>query len=676
MKTNVPRMAVVVLLLLLSGCRNGLFQSAETRRNQLTDSTLATYEQQRSDKAQALGDKSPQQRSIAENLSLGHEAAEQKRWREARSYYEAVLQVDPSHALAHHRLAFIADQDQPQPDFARAERHYLAALQQRPNDANLLNDLGYSYLLQERFDQSELYLRTALKSDKSHQLALRNLGLLYSKQGDYDSALEMFRLIGSEADAQAIMASLFPQGPPAGSGRSDTSPPADSPVEPFGSRPMGGGLAQSSGAATQNSSNPTMRQLMEEMELARSESLVSREQNGRRPELDLVPNAQWPEQSPQTAEQWPQTARASDPSRRRTNETWPNKFGNPGDDQYGELADQPAISPAGNLMTIEQMQAYENSTQRAPGTRQFDAGSGIPQITPANALAQGRSSADPLDSMPTWPENASNQMHASTEPGRSLDPLEQWPAANPTLTRDPLAAGSQRSVRPVGHQEPEVAGRFHQDRNLHADYQSFPTQPDRADQADYQAHNRFADSTGRQQQNGNDAARQAAVLGMGTLFPLVDRPADGRVTPAGGASRQASSQFGTSHRSQHSMPHPNSIAHFPVEHASRTPGVSATGVSQSVHRQPSDGYDRSYSAQPPRHDPSNVHDYAGQPMHRGQEPYGVHQPYDVHQTRPNPPSPHYQHEPQSSYGSQPQSAQPAGGTIPAADYSTVPFAGY
>ncbi|MAG93060.1 MAG: hypothetical protein CMJ48_04855, partial [Planctomycetaceae bacterium] len=130
---------------------------------------------------------------------------------EAQRNYSRVLEA-PSNVYqgtAHHRLGVIADQ---QEDFASAEQHYVAALRLKPGDADLLSDLGYSYLSQGELTQSESYLRQALSVSPSHRQALLNLGLLRGRSGDRAGALAIFRQAGTEAEAQSMLNQLFPQG--------------------------------------------------------------------------------------------------------------------------------------------------------------------------------------------------------------------------------------------------------------------------------------------------------------------------------------------------------------------------------------------------------------------------------------------------------------------------------
>lgn len=146
---------------------------------------------------------------VSELLHQGHAAFQQGNLQEAQSKYFAVVQRQPNHPVANHRLGVIADRQQ---DYLTAQRHYFAALNASPNDPNLLNDIGYSFLLQSQYPEAENYLQAALQKNPKQSNAINNLGLLYAKQGQPDRALAMFRMTNSEAEAQAKVARLMPSG--------------------------------------------------------------------------------------------------------------------------------------------------------------------------------------------------------------------------------------------------------------------------------------------------------------------------------------------------------------------------------------------------------------------------------------------------------------------------------
>ncbi len=190
----------------LSGCASPMRMFS--KKQQPFDEYVA---QHKSEKTHVAGSRatpgSPAE--VAELLNQGHTAFQQGNLPEAQSKYSAVVQRQPNHPVANHRLGVIADRQQ---DYMTAQRYYFAALNASPNDPNLLNDIGYSFLLQSRFPEAENYLQGALQKNPKQSNAINNLGLLYAKQGQPDRALAMFRMTNSEAEAQAKVSRLNPSG--------------------------------------------------------------------------------------------------------------------------------------------------------------------------------------------------------------------------------------------------------------------------------------------------------------------------------------------------------------------------------------------------------------------------------------------------------------------------------
>lgn len=147
---------------------------------------------------------------VATLLNKGHAAFQQGNLVEAQTQYLAVLQTQPQNGTANHRLAVIADRHQ---DFNSAEHYYRAALAASPRDPNLLNDAGYSLLLQSRFAEAEQYLQTALQQNPTHANAINNMGMLFAKRGQPEQAMALFRRTSSEAEAQAKLTRLLPAVP-------------------------------------------------------------------------------------------------------------------------------------------------------------------------------------------------------------------------------------------------------------------------------------------------------------------------------------------------------------------------------------------------------------------------------------------------------------------------------
>ena len=104
---------------------------------------------------------------------------------DATQAFREVLKIDSENAAAFHGLAIVSDLNQ---DWDLAEMNYKHALSQSRDDVNLLNDLGYSYLLQERFAEAAQYLNRAVQIDNRHEKARINLAILNIKRGDQSSA--------------------------------------------------------------------------------------------------------------------------------------------------------------------------------------------------------------------------------------------------------------------------------------------------------------------------------------------------------------------------------------------------------------------------------------------------------------------------------------------------------
>ncbi|TWT55575.1 bacteriophage N4 receptor, outer membrane subunit [Thalassoglobus neptunius] len=121
----------------------------------------------------------------------------------SRKHFEKALDLQPRNNVdAHHGLAVTADLDR---NFEKAEKHYQVALALSPNDSRLLGNLGYSYLLQNRFIDSQRYLERAIQIDPKNGDAIRNLGEVYSQTGRKDLALATFSKIMSPEEAAVLI---------------------------------------------------------------------------------------------------------------------------------------------------------------------------------------------------------------------------------------------------------------------------------------------------------------------------------------------------------------------------------------------------------------------------------------------------------------------------------------
>eukprot|EP00913_Durusdinium_trenchii_P008835 g8301.t1 len=204
----------------------------------------------------------------------------------ARALYSQVLRNDPNNTSAHHRLAVIADQ---RGEFETAETHYRAALRNGATDANLLSDIGFSFLMQKKYRRGENALHAALEADPKHRQAIENLGRLYSEQGDYDAAARAFRRYRSPGETDELLGRFFRNGRP----RTALASRSNSPDRPLPSaihapRPTRDPIhpteltGNSAGAPAPNQLTLELR---EQMERERMRSILKRQRQTRTPRM-------------------------------------------------------------------------------------------------------------------------------------------------------------------------------------------------------------------------------------------------------------------------------------------------------------------------------------------------------------------------------------------------------
>ncbi len=140
---------------------------------------------------------------------------------EARRSFREALKIDPECAEAFHGLAIVSDLNQ---DWELADISYKRALAIRPNDVDLLNDQGYSYLLQNRYHEASQYLNRALQVSPGHEKAHINLAILDIRRGHQDTALVRLENVYPAVLARNALASLTEQYLPVAPGGDHGSP--------------------------------------------------------------------------------------------------------------------------------------------------------------------------------------------------------------------------------------------------------------------------------------------------------------------------------------------------------------------------------------------------------------------------------------------------------------------
>jgi tetratricopeptide (TPR) repeat protein len=120
--------------------------------------------------------------------------------------YEKARALDPAAAAAAgvgRKLAVLYDLTG---DFSKAQAEYEPLLKATPNDATLLNDVGYSYYSRGDLPTAEGYLSKAVQADPTLKAAWLNLGLVLAAGGRLEDGFDAFLKAGTEGEALANMA--------------------------------------------------------------------------------------------------------------------------------------------------------------------------------------------------------------------------------------------------------------------------------------------------------------------------------------------------------------------------------------------------------------------------------------------------------------------------------------
>ncbi|MGD2113163.1 MAG: tetratricopeptide repeat protein [Gammaproteobacteria bacterium] len=128
----------------------------------------------------------------------------ERRYEDARRHLAAALEKDPHRWQSHNGLGMLADLEG---EHAQAAEHYSRALEippgseQLPDTALLLNNLGYSLYLNGDWQGAQQHFRRALDYRPDFTRAWQNLGLVHTRKGEYDLAMEAFRHVMDKPEA-------------------------------------------------------------------------------------------------------------------------------------------------------------------------------------------------------------------------------------------------------------------------------------------------------------------------------------------------------------------------------------------------------------------------------------------------------------------------------------------
>ncbi|MGI9264023.1 MAG: tetratricopeptide repeat protein, partial [Gammaproteobacteria bacterium] len=114
---------------------------------------------------------------------------EKRKTEEARRRLGDAVQLDPRRWRAHNGLGILADLEG---NYVAATGHYADALEMNPSSAMLANNLGYSKFLAGDLDGATKSFRKALQNDSEYVLAWKNLGLVQMRERKYRDSVVSF----------------------------------------------------------------------------------------------------------------------------------------------------------------------------------------------------------------------------------------------------------------------------------------------------------------------------------------------------------------------------------------------------------------------------------------------------------------------------------------------------
>lgn len=145
----------------------------------------------------------PEQESAQVCVKLAETLAAQGHLPEAISQYEKARAYDPDLTQVSYPLALLYDRVGADDE---ALKEFQLALKAEPNNANILNDLGYYYYARRNWPEAERWLNAAVQADPRYPRAWINLGLTLGQQGRYAESIAAFEKVLNPAQARSNLA--------------------------------------------------------------------------------------------------------------------------------------------------------------------------------------------------------------------------------------------------------------------------------------------------------------------------------------------------------------------------------------------------------------------------------------------------------------------------------------
>lgn len=139
-------------------------------------------------------------------LSQGRALLENGYTNEAIAELSVAAVTGPDLVEAHNLLGLAHDR---RGQHKRAQEFYERALSVAPQNARVLNNLGHSLYLDDRYSESLSRLKTAARLAPTDNAVANNLALVYGRLGKYEDAFKQFKRAGGEFYARTHTAALL-----------------------------------------------------------------------------------------------------------------------------------------------------------------------------------------------------------------------------------------------------------------------------------------------------------------------------------------------------------------------------------------------------------------------------------------------------------------------------------
>jgi tetratricopeptide (TPR) repeat protein len=120
--------------------------------------------------------------------------------------YQELMREFPSQVEPIHRMAILKDAEK---QHQQAQTLYQQAMQLDPRNAQIANDLGYSYFLSGDLAAAKTMLEQAVAMNPTNKLFRNNLGMTLGQMKMYQPALDQFVAASGEDDAYFNLAFVY-----------------------------------------------------------------------------------------------------------------------------------------------------------------------------------------------------------------------------------------------------------------------------------------------------------------------------------------------------------------------------------------------------------------------------------------------------------------------------------